>query len=149
SSWPSSIRCRRACGFTLWLYAVGSGSTSSLTCSYCLTHETNSSFAGEKNRRIGRFGQCLVRLMRRSLTEGSKLGRFSAMQIINRLSQCLNVEDVSLTQRSRPSTMHYSWLPRLLIPRRDRLASRRILMDFDGSRWTLLGPHGDPLILGT
>src|SRR5215831_16797013 len=92
SSWPSSIRCRRACGFTLWLYAVGSGSTSSLTCSYCLSHETNSSFAGEKNRRIERSGQCLVRLMRRSLTEGSKLGRSSAIQIINRLSQELAAE---------------------------------------------------------
>src|SRR5262245_60267626 len=60
--------------------------------SYCLTHETNSSFAGEKNRRIERFGQCLIRLMRRSLTEGSKAGRFSAIQIINRLSQELPLQ---------------------------------------------------------
>jgi hypothetical protein len=60
-----------------------------------LTHEMNSSFAGEKNRRIGRFGQYLVRLMRRSLTEGSKLERFSAIHIINRLSRVLTPEMVA------------------------------------------------------
>src|SRR6516165_1198854 len=131
SSWPSSIRCRRACGFTLWLYAVGSGSTSSLTCSYCLTHETNSSFTGEKNRRIGKFGQCLVRLMRRSLTEGSKLGRFSAMQISNQLSQCLNVGMLSYHNEAVHSRCIIHGYQDSLIPRSDRLA---FMKDIDGFR---------------